>query len=247
MRALAATLASALLCACGGRQAALPSVDKVQQSFVNALGGKAAILRPHSMTLRSTYEVFGPSGRHVFVGVVLYMANFKRLEIQNVPGKGVYRWGYDGKIGWGVSPSGRVTVLRGPDAVSLRRDADIYYWAHIPQYFRTMSVVGIENFAGHRCYHLRGTTLWGNVNNQYYDVRSGLLTGYRFHQWVSGAPEKLETRQVFERYRSFGGLAFPARETDFTDNRVVGVDRLASVTYNDVDPRLFLPPPEIGK
>ena len=197
--------------------------------------------------MRSTYEILGPHGKRVFVGVVLYVGNFRRLEVQNVPGKGVYRWGFDGKIGWGILPGGRVTVLRGPDTASLRRDADIYYWAHIPQYFRTMHVAGVENFAGHRCYHFRGTTLWGNVNNQYYDAGSGLLIGYRFHQWVSSAPEKPETRQVFERYRSFGGLAFPTRETDFTDSRVVGVDRLASVTYDDVDPRLFVAPPEVRK
>ncbi len=247
MRTFLAAITLMSLCACSGGQGSLPSVAEVQQRFVNALGGRAAIMRPRSVTMRSTYEVYGPHGKRVFVGIVLYLGDFKRLEIQTLPGKGRFRWGYDGKVGWAIAPSGRVSILRGPDAVSLRRDADMYYWAHIPRYFRTMAVVGIENFAGHRCYHLRGTTLWGNENNQYYEVASGLLAGYRFHQWVSGAPEKPETRQVFERYRSFGGLVFPTRETDFSDNRLVGVDRLDSVTYDDVDPRLFVPPATVQK
>ncbi len=247
MRARVTIVALALLCACAGRQPSLPSVDDVQARFVNALGGRAAIMRPHSMTMRGTYEVYGPHGKRIHVATLLYLADFKRLDVQTVPGRGRFLSGYDGKTAWALAPGGKPTVLSGQNAVSIRRDADLYYWAHIPQYFRTMSVVGIESFAGRRCYHLRGTTLWGNENNQYYDVASGLLDGYRFHQWVSDAPEKPETRQVFERYRSFGGLAFPTRETDFTDNRLVGVARLESVTYDDVDPGIFVPPAAVQK
>ncbi|HEX3670934.1 MAG TPA: hypothetical protein VHT92_04425 [Candidatus Cybelea sp.] len=236
-----------MLVGCAGGPPSLPSVGEVQARFVTALGGRAAIMRPHSVTMRGTYEIYGPHGKRVRVATVLYLANFKRLDIQSVPGRGRYLSGYDGKIGWAIAPGEKPTILAGSQAVSLRRDADLYYWAHIPQYFRKIKVVGVESFAGHRCYHLRGTTLWGNENNQYYDVAGGLLAGYRFHQWVSDAPEKPETRQVFERYRSFGGLAFPTRETDFTDNRLVGVGRLDSVTYDDVNPRIFVPPATVLK
>ncbi|HET6275956.1 MAG TPA: hypothetical protein VFE16_08530 [Candidatus Cybelea sp.] len=242
MRTHAALLAAMILCACATRQAPLPSVAEVQDRFVGAIGGRTAIMAPRSITMRSRYVMYGPRGKRVVVAIVVYQANFKRFEIDQVAGRGRYLSGYDGTIGWALDPDGKTQIVSGHNAISIRRDADLYYWAHIPTYFRDMTVVGIESFAGHRCYHLRGTTLWGNENNQYYDVANGLLTGYRFHQWIAGTPEKEETRQVFERYQRFGKLSFPTRETDFRENRMTGITRLLSVEYDSVDPTRFIPP-----
>lgn len=97
----------------------------------------------------------------------------------------------------------------------------------------------MESFYGHRCYRVRGINLWGNVNNQYYDVESGLLVGYRFHQWVGSAPEKAESVQIFDDYRRFDGLLIAMRETDYRDGRLIGVGRYESIRMNDVDPRVF--------
>jgi hypothetical protein len=231
--------------ACGPRQPSLPTVAEVQQRFVQAIGGEAAIMRPRSITLRGRNELYGAHGKRIQLFVLLYIAPFKRLEIDTLPHRGRFETGYDGKIAWALSPGTKPQIIAGHDTISIRRDADLYYWAHIPQYFKSMSVVGIETFAGHRCYHLRGITLWSNENNQYYDVRTGLLTGYRFHQWVAGTPAAAETRQVFERYRSFEGLAFPTRTTNFSDNRLTSVGRLISVQYDKVPPSIFDPPPAV--
>jgi hypothetical protein len=144
-----------------------------------------------------------------------------------------------------LSPRAKPLIIAGHNTLSIRRDADLYYWAHIPEYFKSMSVVGIESFGGRRSYHLRGITTWGDEESQYYDVRSGLLNGYRFHQWVAGAPAASETRQVFERYRSFEGIKFPTRTTNFSDNRLTSVGRLDSVEYDKVPPSIFNPPPAV--
>lgn len=240
----AATLLLALV-ACNGGQAPLPTVAEVQQRFVNAIGGEAAIMRPHSATLRGRNELYGAHGRRVWISILLYVAPFRRLEIDTLPHRGRFELGYDGKIAWALSPHAKPRIMSGDQTISIRRDADLYYWAHIPEYFKSMSVVGIESFAGRRSYRLRGVTTWGDEENQYYDVRSGLLNGYRFHQWVAGAPEASETRQVFERYRSFEGLKFPTRTTNFSANRLTSVGRLDSVEYDTVPPSIFNPPPAV--
>jgi hypothetical protein len=241
----AATLLLAVA-ACGPpRHSQLPTVAEVQQRFVKAIGGEEAIMRPRSITLRGLNELYGARGKRVWLSVVLYVAPFRRLEIDTLPHRGSFESGYDGKVAWALSPGAKPQIMTGGDTVSIRRDADLYYWAHIPSYFKSMSVVGIESFGGRRCYHLRGITLWGNENNQYYDVRSGLLVGYRFHQWVRGAPAAAQTRQVFERYRSFEGLKFPTLTTNFSDNRLVSVIRLLSVEYDRVPPSIFNPPPAV--
>ncbi len=235
------------LAACGAQQPSLPTVDQVQTRFVNAIGGIAAIERPRSMTLHSESVLYGKNGKRVRLSIVVYLARFKRLEIDTLPGRGRFESGYDGTMAWVVSPGTKPQIIRGHDTASIRRDADIYYWAHIPSYFKSLNVVGIEQFAGHRCYRLRGTTLWDNENNQYYDVRTGLLSGYQFHQWFAGKSEASESRQVFERYRSFEGLKFPTRITAFRDRKLVAVARLLSVKYDDVNPRVFTPPPAVRR
>lgn len=247
----AALAASTMLSACsnahpGPRPSATPSAADVLKRFTDALGGERAIMRPHSITMKSVATAYESGRRRVRVPVTVYLADFKRLQIAKL-GRLTYLSGYDGRVAWALGPGGKVQIVRGNDAASARRDADMYYWAHVSRYFKSMSVDGVENFAGHRCYHLRGTTLWGNENNQYYDVRTGLLIGYRFHQWINGRAEDAESRQVFERYKPFGGISFATRESDFRNNRLVAVQRLTSVTYDDVDSRVFTPPPAVRR
>ncbi|MFY9663748.1 MAG: hypothetical protein WAL67_10550 [Candidatus Cybelea sp.] len=219
--------------------ASLPSAEGVQARFVEALGGADAITRPHSMTLKGFNLPSEPNGKRTRIPFVIYAADFKRLEVHSVPGKGDFSFGYDGKTAWALAPGAKAQIFTGSDAESIRRDADLYYFAHVPTYFRSMDVIGVESFYGHRCYRVRGINLWGNVNNQYYDVESGLLVGYRFHQWVGSAPEKAESVQIFDDYRRFDGLLIAMRETDYRDGRLIGVGRYESIRMNDVDPRVF--------
>jgi hypothetical protein len=249
---MAGAILTAALSACSsGNQpqkqtGALPTVSQVLQRFVDAVGGEKAILRPHSMTLRSDVTAYAPKQSQIHASLVVYLANFKRFQVAKV-GRLTYLSGYDGKIGWSVVPGSKVEIVRGHDAISIRRDADMYYWTHVQRYFRSLKVVGIEEFAGRRCYHLRGTTLWGNENNQYYEVTSGLLAGFRFHQWIAGKAERPETRQVFEGYKKFGGIGFATRETDFRNDKLVAASRLNSVQFDNVDPHVFTPPPAVRR
>lgn len=235
----------ALLALLGSSGESLPSVAQVEARFVHALGGSAAIMHPQSMTMRGQNVLYGPHGKRTVVDYVAYLANFKRLEIDTVSGKGQYRSGYDGTTAWAMNPALKAQVFPGSVGRSARRDADMYYFARIPSYFGSMSVVGVEAFGGQQCYHLRGITLWGNVNNHYYSVASGLLVGYRFHQWMGSAPEKAESVQLFDRYRNFNGLMIATRERDYRDGVFLGVGEVTSVQFDDVDSRVFTPPAQV--
>lgn len=219
-----------------------PTVGQIQAHFVSALGGSSAITRPQSMTMHGRNVLFGTHGKRVAVNYVIYMGNFKRTEVDDVVGRGTYRSGYDGTTGWSIDPGAKPQLASAAMNQTVRRDADLYYFAHIPEYFRSMTVVGIENFGGQRCYHVRGTTLWGNENNQYYSVDSGLLVGYRFHQWLGSAPDKAESIQVFDRYKNFNGLMISTRERDYRDGVQLGVGEVTSVEFDNVDERIFRRP-----
>jgi hypothetical protein len=245
-RDIALIAAAACLCGVSPAGSQLPTVDAVQARFTRALGGADAILRRRSMTMRGFNVVYGPNGNRARIGFVIYLADFKRLEIDSVPGRGDFSFGYNGKTAWSLSPGRKAQIFTGSDAATNRRDADLYYFARIPTYFRSMDVVSLDTFYGCRCWRLRGITLWGNVNNQYYDAKTGLLMGYRFHQWVHGAPEKAESVQVFDSYRTFDGLMMATRETDYRDGRLLGVGHYVSIRSNHVEESVFDLPPAVS-
>jgi hypothetical protein len=105
-----------------------------------------------------------------------------------------YQAGYDGAVACPLHPRTGARVFRDDEARSGARDADMYYPARILDYFSTMSVVDAVEFEGHTCYHLQGTNNRGQVNEHFYDSRSGLLAGYRFNsQWRGGSGNESET------------------------------------------------------
>ena len=109
--------------------------------------------------------------------------------------------GFDGSVSWSVGPEG-ASIDKDTALEAVRRDADLQYPLHQPEYFKKLELAGVTDFEGHRCYWLHGTTHWGKDNNQFYDVQTGLLAGYRF-QADDSSPAV--TVAVFEDYKTFGG------------------------------------------
>jgi hypothetical protein len=220
--------AAITVCAATSAPQTLPSVRGVHARFIAALGGADALLRPRSITTRPNL-------------------NCSKLT----PGPGIQRprSGYNDGVGYGVNPYPGATPQIAKDEFlqSARRDADIYYWAHISRYFRSEYVVGTDTFAGHTCYHVRGITKWGNENNHYFDTRSGLLAGYGFHQWNASntGREGTLTRQILSDYRNFGGLLIPLRIDTVDGGRFIVREQDTSIRFNDVDNRIFALPPSV--
>jgi len=107
----------------------------------------------------------------------------------------------------------------------VRRDADLQYSLHQPDYFKNLDLAGVVDFEGKQCYWLHGTTHWGKDNNQFYDVQTGLLAGYRFEADDSS---KTVTTAVFQDYKSFGGPLVATKLTFRTG------DQSQTFTYKSV-------------
>jgi hypothetical protein len=232
-----------------GAPGSLPSVQTIHARFAKALGGTSAIQRPRSMITFGHYDVVDRKGKVRKISFVRYSAQFRQLEIDTDPVRGLSRSGYDDGVAWGINPYPQASpqIAKGALLQSARRDADIYYFAHISDYFSGEDVVGIEAFAGHTCYHVRGITKWGNENNQYFDTQTGLLVGYGFHQWNAAGTgrESTVTRQVFDDYRNFDGLLIPMRISTFDGGRFLAREQDTAVQFDDVDDRVFTLPPSV--
>src|SRR5580693_3825632 len=91
----------------------LPTVRQIERSFVDALGGTTAILRPKSMSIKANYVQYGAKGLSVTFPMRIYSGRLKQLSTINIPTHGEVRAGYDGKVGWRLNPDGSVQIYSG--------------------------------------------------------------------------------------------------------------------------------------
>jgi outer membrane lipoprotein-sorting protein len=205
------TLALLVLVGCAHGQ--LTTADQVLDRYKQALGGVDAIAGTKYQTIHAEVERSGAPGKIVVVG---YGAPFKqRFEVTQPDGTKVVS-GFDGKVSWTVGPGG-ASIDNSTPVESVRRDADLQYPLHQPDYFQTLELAGVVEFEGRRCYWLHGTTHWGKDNNQFYDVQTGLLRGYRYQ---SDDKSSTVTVLVFDDYKRVGARLVPTRTTIRTGAQV---------------------------
>lgn len=244
----AASAVMLMLAACAGSSFAaqngaanLPTAPQVLERYVQATGGRDALVRHKSMTVHGRYQ---DPANHLDLETVSYTKDGKAFQRAFLPGGQVVASGYDGNVAWDMDPSGKVTLHHGNEAKSIARDADMYYHLHVLDYFKTLDVVGVQQFAGHECYALKGVNNWNQPNEQFYDKQSGLLIGYLFDTKWRGGPG--ETTATFENYQDFGGVLLPARTTG-RDANGVSIGLVTSVTYDDVDDSVFALPDAVKR
>lgn len=227
-----------LFTACAWPQAAqLTTVEQVLDRYKEALGGKQAIANVQSMTVQGEAESTLTPGKATFV---YYAKPFKTLfKLTRANGTQITA-GFDGKVSWTITPKG-AEIDKDTALDAIRRDADLQYALHQPDYFRKLELAGISDFEGHRCYWLHGTTNWGKDNNQFYDVETGLLAGYRFE---SDDSSKTITFAIFEDYRNFGGPLIATRNTTRAGNKSQTFT-YKSVSYEPLADSIFELPPAV--
>lgn len=209
----------------------LKTADAVLERYKNALGGAQAIAKVESMTVHGEAETAGTAGKAIFVS---YSKPFKSLFKLTRPDGTEIVAGFDGKISWAITPQGASIDNKTP-VESARRDADLQYPLHQPDYFNKLELAGVSDFEGRRCYWLHGTTHWGKDNNQFYDVDTGLLAGYRFE---ADDGSKTITVALFQDYENFGGPLVATKNISRTGDQSQ-IFIFKSVTYEPLADSIF--------
>jgi hypothetical protein len=223
---------------CAWPQAAqLTTAEQVLDRYKQALGGEQAIANVQSMTVRGEAESTSTPGKATFV---YYAKPFKTFfKLTRADGTQISA-GFDGKVSWTITSKG-AEIDKDSALDAIRRDADLQYPLHQLDYFKQLELAGISDFEGHRCYWLHGTTNWGKDNNQFYDVNTGLLAGYRFE---SDDSSKTLTFAIFEDYRNFGGPLIATRNTTRAGNNRRTLT-YRSVSYEPLGDSIFELPPAV--
>lgn len=221
------------------QEAQLNTTDAVLERYKQALGGIEAVQKVQSMTVRGEAESSAKPGKSTFV---YYARPFKSLMKLTRPDGTEITAGFDGKVSWSITPQG-ASVDKDTPLDAIRRDKDLQYSLHQPDYFRKLELAGVTDFEGHRCYWLHGTTTWGKDNNQFYDVGTGLLVGYRFE---SDDASKTLTIALFQNYKNFGGPLMATKNVERAGDRSTTFT-YESVSYEPLGDPLFEPPEAVKR
>lgn len=226
---------SAILCLPAGSWAQsgeLKTVEQVLDRYKQALGGEEVIRQVRWETRHGEVENPRQKGNITFVS---YAEPFKNANKVRLPDGKEIQSGFDGEISWAITPQG-ATIDKTVPVESNRRDADLQYALHQPDYFAKLELAGITEFDGRRCYWLHGTTHWGKDNNQFYDVETGLLAGYRFESDSAGS--KAVTTLLFQDYKKFGGPLVATSVISRTGGNSQTV-KFTSVSYEPLNDSVF--------
>jgi hypothetical protein len=207
---------------------------------VRAIGGREALLRHASLRAVGTFSMPAQG----IAGTVERMAARpdRFLEKVAMSGVGEIQLGYDGSVGWMVTPMTGPMVLTGKQLDQLRRDAEFDAALHNPAGFTALEVVDRVEFEGRPAFKLRALRTNGDEDFEFYDVDTGLLVGSIVTR--ESPLGTMKATNVMSDYRAFGGLQIATRQVQ----RVMGTEQvvtIATVEFGGVDPSMFAPPASI--
>lgn len=218
---------------------ALPSGRTVVGRHVQALGGVAAFKAISSVHARGRFEVVD---RGLAGEFELFTARPNRMLYRvTIPAIGVIENGFDGKVGWTLSPVTGPELLAGQQLAEAADDA----WFDGPLYedghVASLTTLARTDFDGRPAYKVQVVLRSGHRPLEYFDVDTGLQIG---SEATRATPQGLiPTVNILRGYRRFGSVQ---QATVFVQ-RALGFEQvvtLTSVEYDVVPDAVFtLPPP----
>lgn len=183
-------------------EAALPSVDKVLENYVAALGGKAAIEKVTSRTAKGTFELpaMGASGTFEMVAKA---PNKTGMKIE-IPGVGEIHNRFDGTKGWAQDPMTGLRELSGVELAATKLDAEFYKDIKMKELYKKLEVKGRAKVGDAEAIIIEATPAEGSPEKYYFDTKTGLLIR---HDTERESPQgKMAIESTFEDYRAVDGV-----------------------------------------
>lgn len=184
---------------------ALPTVDQIIEKHVQALGGKAAIEKLTSRTVKGTIEIpaMGISGTTESYA----KAPNKFGTKSSLDGIGEFSQGFDGATAWEQNPMAGFRTLSGAELAFVKRDSEFYGDLKFKQLYPKAIVKGKQKLGDRDVYVIEATPAEGNPEQLYYDAQTGLLVRRDF---VVDSPQgKLPTEAYLEDYKEIDGVKVP--------------------------------------
>jgi hypothetical protein len=221
-------------------QAGLPEAGTLIQRYVDAIGGRDAVLRPRMSRTTGTFEMPG-AGLRGDMEMLMAPPN-RMMSTVTIPGMGTMRSGYDGDVAWAVDPMMGARLMSGGELESTREQANTLASIRDAGLFTTRETVERTEIGGQPCYKVRLVWKSGRESFDCYSTETGLLIASIGKQESPMGSIEVTTR--YADYREFGGVRMPTRMT----MEMMGQQQImtiSNVEYDTVDAAAFELPAEI--
>jgi hypothetical protein len=206
---------------------AAPSVDKILDHYVEAVGGRTAWEKLKSRVSMGTITV---TSANLNGTVVIHeKAPNKILTIIVVSGS-AFRQAFDGAHGWAEDPQSGVREQSGAELAESKRQADFYSPLDVKQHYTTLTLTGSERVNEHDTYVIQAALPEGGpADKLYFDSQTGLPARLVS---VHHSPEgDASFQEDFGDYRKVDGVLLPFEITQ-TGGDSAFVVKLDQVRHN---------------
>ena len=179
--------------------------NQILDRFVEVAGGKGAIERVKSYTMKGHFEM---SAWNIRGNMQVWAKDpQKSLTVIEFPGIPPLRKGDDGESHWVQTPIGTYSI-KGPQEMSqVERDAEVYSASRIRNLYYRMRVDSRARLNGRDVYIVEGQPTKGPAEKLFFDVENGLLV-----RWDMARREPNKTVFVkvhLNDYRDIDGVKVP--------------------------------------
>ena len=181
-----------------------PSVDSVLEKFVKASGGKAALEKISSRTIKGKLE-----SQMIPVGAdwrFYAKSPDKQLVEVDIPGLGTSEDAFDGQVAWSKSAAG-VRAKTGDELAKARRDSQFMRELHFKTIFPNLVCRGTEKVDGEDVNVLEFKAAGDTKETFYFGKNTGLLL--RQDSEFSTSQGKVTSKSAFSDYRLVDAVNFP--------------------------------------
>jgi hypothetical protein len=219
---------------------ALPSARSIVDKHIKAIGGREAILAQTSTHAIGTVSLPAP-------GITGKLETFhakpnRFVQRMSLPGIGDLEEGFDGTVGWSISPLTGPTLLDGKQLEQRGFDADFYEELKAEDRYSSMTTLEKTTFDGRSVYKIKLVKKNGEEDIEFYDSETGLKAGGMTSRESPMGPIQGTTIQT--DYKLFGPLRQPSTMKVSMMN-VEMIMTILTLEYGKVDQSVFAVPPQI--
>jgi hypothetical protein len=185
-----------------------PSAASVIAKYVEAIGGKDAIMKHSSVALKGKWEIptMSQSGD---LELVKAKPNRQVIHVK-IGDQGEIVTGYDGTVGWMLNPFTGPMLLEGKLLDQTRDEADFYNsFVRDAANYKSMETVGQAKMDNKDCIELKLVTKSGRESREFFDAKTGLLVATKGVQESAQGPN--EVTVIFSDYKKTGDVMQPSK------------------------------------
>ncbi len=185
--------------------ASLPTVDDILDKHIKAIGGKEAIEKVTSRSMKGSFDIeaMNMSGA---VEMFAKAPNKSAMKI-DLPGFGVVSRIFDGQKGWDSNPMTGLRELSGVELAQMKRGSDFHSDINFKKHYTKMEVKSKEKVGSNEAYVIEATPAEGSPEKLYFDANTGLLI--RQDAEADGPQGKMQIETYVDDYRVVDGVKIP--------------------------------------